>query len=114
MADPTTAAPSHAARRGPEPPDIFEKGGMKDGQPQRLNQRLFMQFLAFGGCADSAAFAAAFTQAGLPGADYRDSNGPRRVRPPEVHGGPGFFLGPPGPPPHSPAVFAPSPETQDT
>jgi gluconokinase len=47
MADTTTpAAPTaptaatHAPRRGPEPPDIFEKGGMKDGQPQRLNERL--------------------------------------------------------------------------
>ena len=28
---------------------------MKDGQPQRSNERLFMQFLAFGGCADAAA-----------------------------------------------------------
>ena len=29
MAQPTEA------RRGPEPPDLSEKGGMKDGQPQR-------------------------------------------------------------------------------
>jgi len=36
-------------RRGPEPPDISEKGGMKDGRPQRSNERLFMQFLAFAG-----------------------------------------------------------------
>ena len=52
MADTTTptAPPASTARRAPEPPDIFEKGGMKDGQPQRLNERLFMQFLAFGGC----------------------------------------------------------------
>ncbi len=25
---------------------------MKDGQPQRSDERLFMQFMAFGGCAD--------------------------------------------------------------
>ena len=36
-----------------EPPDLSEKGGPKDGQPQRSNERLFMQFLAFGGCADA-------------------------------------------------------------
>jgi hypothetical protein len=36
-------------RRGPEPPDISEKGGMKAGQPQRSDDRLFMQLLAFGG-----------------------------------------------------------------
>src|ERR1700722_5021343 len=28
-------------RRGPEPPDISEKGGMKGGQPQRADTRLF-------------------------------------------------------------------------
>ena len=42
-------------RRGPEPPDISEKGGMKHGQPQRSDVRLFMQFLAFGGCPDPVA-----------------------------------------------------------
>src|SRR5260221_567448 len=26
------------ARRGPEPPDLTEKGGAKDGQPQRSDQ----------------------------------------------------------------------------
>ena len=36
-------------RRGPEPPDLSEKGGAKNGQPQRSDQRLFMQLLAFGG-----------------------------------------------------------------
>ena len=38
-------------RRGPEAPDISEKGGLKGGQPQRSDERLFMQFFAFGGCA---------------------------------------------------------------
>ena len=37
-----------------DPPDLSEKGGMKDGQPQRSDDRLFMQLLAFGGCADPA------------------------------------------------------------
>jgi hypothetical protein len=47
MAHPTSDPA--AVRRGAEPPDLAEKGGMKDGQPQRLDRRLFMQFLAFGG-----------------------------------------------------------------
>ena len=51
MAHPTEA------RRGPEPPDLSERGGMKNGQPQRADVRLFMQFLAFGGCADAAPLA---------------------------------------------------------
>jgi len=42
------------ARRGPEPPDLSEKGGMKDGLPQRSNVRLFMQFMAFGGCSSAS------------------------------------------------------------
>jgi hypothetical protein len=40
-------------RRGPEPPDLSEKGGNRNGQPQRSNTRLFMQLMAFGGCRDS-------------------------------------------------------------
>ncbi len=97
MADTTTHAPhapaaAHAARRGPEPPDIFEKGGMKDGQPQRLNQRLFMQFLAFGGCADARALARAIESAGVPGALYEDVNDPRGVGLMTFSEDPGFFL----------------------
>ncbi len=38
-----------------QPPDLSEKGGLKDGEPQRSDERLFMQLLAFGGCADTAA-----------------------------------------------------------
>jgi hypothetical protein len=33
-----------------EPPDISEKGGLKGGQPQRSDERLFMQLMAFTGC----------------------------------------------------------------
>ena len=83
MADTTApAGSSHAAspaRRGPEPPDVFEKGGMKDGQPQRLNQRLFMQFLAFGGAPDSAALVRALEDANVPGVLYEDVNDPQGV-----------------------------------
>ena len=66
-------------RRGPEPPDISEKGGMKDGQPQRSDERLFMQLLAFGGCAGRRA---AGRRAGArrdAGVLYEDVNDPRGV-----------------------------------
>ena len=36
-----------------EPPDLSEKGGLKNGEAQRSDTRLFMQLLAFGGCADA-------------------------------------------------------------
>ena len=58
-------------RRGPEPPDISEKGGMKNGQPQRSDERLFMQFLAFGGCADAAPLADALARAKISGVALR-------------------------------------------
>ena len=94
MADTTAPAASHSphARRGPEPPDIFEKGGMKDGQPQRLNQRLFMQFLAFGGCTDTRAVAEAVKKAGVPGVVYEDVNDPRGVGLLTFTEDPNFFL----------------------
>ncbi|MCC7417885.1 MAG: chlorite dismutase family protein [Acidobacteria bacterium] len=66
-------------RRGPEPPDLSEKGGMKDGQPQRSDDRLFMQFLAFGGCADVPPIADALRRARLDGVLYEDVNDPRGV-----------------------------------
>ena len=73
MAHPTEA------RRGPEPPDLSEKGGMKDGQPQRSDERLFMQFLAFGGSADSTQLADTLARAKISGALYEDVNDPRGI-----------------------------------
>ena len=62
-----------------EPPDLSEKGGQKDGVPQRSDDRLFMHFLAFGGCDDAAAVARHLEAAGLEGVVYEDVNDPRGV-----------------------------------
>ena len=72
---------SHATetRRGPEPPDLSEKGGVRNGQPQRSDERLFMQFLAFGGCRDTRPLIEAFKGADLTGVLYEDVNDPRGV-----------------------------------
>jgi chlorite dismutase len=72
---------SHATdtRRGPEPPDISEKGGVRNGQPQRSDERLFMQFLAFGGCADARPLVEALNSSGVNGVLYEDVNDPRGV-----------------------------------
>ncbi|MGE0704847.1 MAG: hypothetical protein AB7P22_13010, partial [Vicinamibacterales bacterium] len=67
------------ARRGPEPPDLAEKGGVKNGEPQRLNERLFMQLLAFGGCTDSRPLADALAASGLTAVLYEDIADPRGV-----------------------------------
>src|ERR1051326_6266759 len=62
-----------------EPPDISEKGGQKDGQPQRSDDRLFMQLLAFGGCKDAAAVARHIEHSAVQGAVYEDVNDPRGI-----------------------------------
>ena len=79
-------------RRGPEPPDISEKGGMKDGRPQRSNERLFMQFLAFAGCADATPLADALARANVAGVLYEDVNDPRGVGLLTFSEDPDFFL----------------------
>jgi chlorite dismutase len=86
MAHPTEA------RRGPEPPDICEKGGMKGGQPQRADTRLFMQFLAFGSCAASEPLAESLSRAGVAGVLYEDMNDPRGVALLTFSEDPAFFL----------------------
>jgi chlorite dismutase len=67
------------ARARVEAPDLSEKGGLKDGQPQRSDDRLFMQLLVFGGCVDAAAVASHIGRAGIEGVVYEDVNDPRGV-----------------------------------
>jgi chlorite dismutase len=67
------------ARARVEPPDLSEKGGLKDGQAQRSDERLFMQLLVFGGCTDAAALARHIQHAGVDGVVYEDVNDPRGV-----------------------------------
>jgi chlorite dismutase len=62
-----------------EPPDLSEKGGLKGGEPQRSNTRLFMHLMAFGGCADSRAAAAHLAGSQVAGVVYEDVNDPRGI-----------------------------------
>src|SRR5688572_32677668 len=62
-----------------EPPDLAEKGGLKDGAPQRSDRRLFMQLLAFGGCDDPLAVGKHLQSAGIAGVVYEDVNDPRGI-----------------------------------
>jgi chlorite dismutase len=91
MAHPTDTRPSDV-RRGPEPPDLAEKGGMKNGQPQRTDRRLFMQFAAFGGCADARPLGGALARAGIDGVLYEDVNDPRGIGLLTFNEDPAFFL----------------------
>jgi len=83
---------TEATRRGPEPPDISEKGGMKNGQPQRSDARLFMQFLAFGGCEQADVLVGALEASGVAGVLYEDVNDPRGVALLTFSDDPGFFI----------------------
>jgi len=79
-------------RRGPDAPDISEKGGARGGQPQRSDERLFMQFLAFGGCADAPALGAHLALAGVTGVVYEDVNDPRGVAVLSLSRTPAYFV----------------------
>jgi len=83
---------AHEARKGPEPPDIAERGGMKSGQPQRSDERLFMQLLAYGGCRDSRPVAEALARAGIQGALYEDANDPQGIAVLSLTNDPNFFV----------------------
>jgi chlorite dismutase len=52
---------------------------MKNGQPQRSNDRLFMQLLAFGACPDTAPLVQALADSGLTAVLYEDIADPRGV-----------------------------------
>ena len=83
---------THEPRRGPEPPDIAERGGMKNGQPQRSDERLFVQLLAYGGCRDSRAVGQTLERAGVEGAVYEDVNDPQGIAIVSLTKDPGFFI----------------------
>ena len=82
----------HTTRKGPEPPDLSERGGMKNGQPQRSDERLFMQLLVYGGCRNVSALAQTLQGAGVEGAVYEDANDPQGVGILTVTRDPNFFV----------------------
>lgn len=65
---------------------------MKDGQPQRSNDRLFMQFLAFGGCQDVTPLAETLERAKIDGVLYEDVNDPRGIGLLTFSDTPSFFI----------------------
>jgi hypothetical protein len=59
--------------------DIREKGGVRDGERQVLDRRLFMQLLAFGDSSESGELTKALQAADIPGVLYEDVNDPNGV-----------------------------------
>ena len=62
-----------------EPPDISEKGGLKGGQPQRSDERLFMQLMAFTGCENTDELVKELQGSAFESVLYEDLNDPRGV-----------------------------------
>ncbi len=75
-----------------EPPDISERGGLKGGQPQRSDERLFMQLLVYTGCDDVRGVAAWLAQASVDAVVYENLNDPRGVGVLTVARDPNVFL----------------------
>jgi len=88
-----------------EKPDIDERGGMKDGQPQRSSRRLFMQLLAFANAGDADRLTGALSDQcggeqklfsgepdGARGVLYTDVNDPHGVALLTMHESPEFFV----------------------
>lgn len=101
-------------RRGPEPPDISERGGVRNGQPQRSDERLFMQLLAYGGCRDSQSIAEALDAAGIEGALYEDANDPQGIGILTLTRDPNFFVTALRPVLNGPAFASLSPKPEFT
>ena len=91
MAD--TESPARpSARARIEPPDLSEKGGLKDGQPQRSDERLFVQLLAFGECGDARQAAAHMAGAAEEVVVYEDLNDPHGIAVLTMSRDPGVFI----------------------
>ena len=72
------AAPA-PGRPPAEKPDVSEKGAPKNGVAQTLDERLFMQLLAFGGAKDASLLVRALQHAGFESVLYADLNDPQGV-----------------------------------
>jgi len=72
--------------------DLRERGGVRDGQPQFSDHRLFMQLLAFGEVADATALGAILQAASIPGVIYEDVNDSRGIALLTWSQDPNFFI----------------------
>lgn len=62
-----------------EPIDIREKGGIRNGEQQTSDRRLFMQLLAFGNADDTGNLSEELEDSGMEGVLYEDANDPRGI-----------------------------------
>ncbi|MEZ4866453.1 MAG: chlorite dismutase family protein [Caldilineaceae bacterium] len=84
-----------AERSAPNPledVDVSEKGRSASGEVISLDRRLYMQFMAFGGCRDTQRLIEALNVARVQGALYADINDPQGVGLVTMSETPDYFL----------------------
>ncbi len=72
--------------------DLSERGRAKDGEELRSDRRLLIQFMAFGGCEDTAPLIESLTASGIDSALYADINDPWGVGIVFLNENPDFFV----------------------
>ena len=76
-----------------EAPDLREHGAARDGVPQTIERRLFMQLQVFTGCLKPAEMVSALKTSGLESVVYLDVNDPQGVAVLLMSEDPAFFTG---------------------
>jgi hypothetical protein len=69
----------HIRRGQITPPDLSEKGGLKGGEQQQSDDRLFMQLLVFGGCTDARSVRGELSTLPIETIVYEDLNDPQGI-----------------------------------
>lgn len=75
-----------------DPRDLREKGAPRQGIPQTLNQRLFMQFQAFGNCPNPSVIVELFKKKDFESVIYVDANDSKGIGILTIHENPDFFV----------------------
>lgn len=70
---------AHAPTSRPEPPEMDEKGAPINGEPQQLNERMFVQLLVYTDVLEPEHLLEPLRSAGLRGAMYANFNDPHGV-----------------------------------
>ena len=73
------------------PVDTSELGAPKDGERQKLDRRLYMQLLAFGGCVDPEPVRSALAESSIEAVLYADINDPGGIGLLTMSEDPAFF-----------------------
>ena len=71
--------------------DTSELGALKDGERQKLDRRLYMQMLAFGGCVDPEPVRSALAESSIEAVLYADINDPGGIGLLTMSEDPAFF-----------------------